>query len=292
MLLAEAFAYWAAASTRREATLRNYHNATRRLSRNGLLHVEDVTRERIVEIQHRMLARGLGVHTVRAEFVALFSVLGLLEAHGRIPEDTVSGLRKVSIKRGKGGERRRRVPHLSWIEAEHLARTAERYEPRLELPIRVDVLSGPRVSELARIRAEDYQNGAFSVETLPEWGEAGSCKTGPRVVPVCAELAALFRDRLPRTGWIFPSGKPRGAVPRTPFLSRWTLESKLARVRKLADLPHVTFTILRHTRASWWLQDGRSIYKVADWLGHSVQTCETYYGSLLDGYDPDCERAA
>lgn len=51
-----------------------------------------------------------------------------------------------------------------------------------------------------------------------------------------------------------------------------------------------------HGGLSWWLQGspeegGASIYKVADWLGHTVQTCEDFYGSLLDAYDPECERA-
>lgn len=168
-------------------------------------------------------------------------------------------------------------------------------------PISVAPWLGPRVGELARLRAEDRSAGLMWIENMPEFGEAGACKTGSRPVPICSELAAIL-DRLPRRGWLFPSNQPGpmgylGRPSRLPFLSRRTLEKGLARVREAAGIPDVTWFVLRHTRAAWWLQGspatggGASIYKVADWLGHTVATCELFYGSLLDAYDPECERA-
>lgn len=292
MLLTEAFSYWAASAPRRDSTLNRYGASIRRLSEIGFRTLDDVTLDRVLETQRRLLARGLEVVSIRTEFAALHCVLGLLETHQKFPSDRLASIRRVVLKAPRRRTRRHRIRHLNWFEVEHLAQTAERYEPRIELPIRVASLAGPRTGELARIRGEDYHDdGCLEIESLPEWGEAGSCKTGPRTVSVCEELDKLLRERLPRVGWLFPSGTLRGRAPATPFLSRWTLETGLARVRRLADLPDdVTFTILRHTRAAWWLQDGRSIYKVADWLGHTVETCEASYGSLLDGYDPDCER--
>jgi len=292
MDLVETFALWAASSPRRPGTLRSFRGALLRLAALGLRTAADVTVGRVGELQRAMLARGLKPRSIRTDFVAVFVMLWFLVELGRFDEDAFHAIRRASIRIPKRQGRRHRIRHLGWLEVEHLARTAEHYEPRIELPIRVASLSGPRTGELARMRGEDYWDGGLHVETLPEWGEAGSCKTGPRVIPVCAELDRLLRERLPRSGWLFPSGTLHPSrPPATPFLSRVALETGLKRVRRLADLPDdITWIVLRHTRASWWLQDGRSIYKVADWLGHTVQTCETYYGSLRDGYDPDCER--
>lgn len=150
--------------------------------------------------------------------------------------------------------------------------------------------SGARGQKSAR--AEDVRNGSLSVTTLPDFGEFGSCKTGPRVVPVCRELRELVEGRLPPEGWLFPSVPPTGGGKQVfPFMSRGLLERGLLRLRrKLGMADDITWIVLRHTRASHWLQGGVSIYKVADWLGHTVKTCEEFYGSLADGYDPDCER--
>lgn len=296
MLLGEAFEYWRTVEPRKHGTSRRYGGSIARLARAGLVSVEDVTKERVVDLQRSMLARGMRASSVRAEFTSLRGVLAQLVAHGLLEENRLTEIRRVAVRGGKT-TRRRRVRFLTREELEALAASAARVVPRLELPVRVAVLSGCRIGELARLRAEDYREGMLHVMNLPEFGEAGSCKTGERTVPVCAELAQLLRERLPQSGWLFPSGGLRGPKPKMPFLSRDMLESGIRRARRAAGLPDdITATILRHTRASWWLigdpatgVKGASIYKCADWLGHSVSVCEAHYGSLLDVYDPECE---
>jgi integrase len=56
-------------------------------------------------------------------------------------------------------------------------------------------------------------------------------------------------------------------------------------------MPFVDFTLLRHTRASWWVQAGVPLAKVAKWMGHSINICARHYAGLQPGYDTDCERA-
>lgn len=290
MRLAEAFEGWLRSEPRRPGTVRGYRGSIGRLSRAGFDVVEEITRERVERAQADALAAGADPRYVRAEFIALRSVLSWLADRGAFPETRLKEIRKSALHVARVG-RRRRVRFLTREELEQLASAAARVVPRLELPIRVAALAGPRVGELARMRAEDFRGRSFAVVSLPEFGEAGSCKTGERVVPVCAELDALVRERLPRAGWLFPSGGLGGRAPAIPFLSRCLLEDGLKRARRAAGLgEEITFTILRHTRASWWLQGGVSLYKCADWLGHDFATCEEFYGSLVDGYDVDCER--
>lgn len=296
MLLLEAFELWQRAQARWSTTVKRYGHGLVRLQRLGLRTVEEATRDRVTELQATLLSKGWGLESVRGEFNGLRAVLAHLDDLELLDPGQLAGVRKAALKRKV--ERRRRTRFLRRPEFDRLANGAAEIMPRFELPIRVAALAGPRVGELSRMRAEDFCNGSFVIETLPEFGEAGSCKTGPRVVPVCAELRALLETRLPKRGWLFPAGVcHKKDQPTRPFASRSTLERALRKLRReLGMADDITWTVLRHTRASWWLQGGppdykgASIYKVADWLGHSVLTCERYYGSLVDGYDPECER--
>lgn len=297
MLLREAYDYWLHKKPRNAGTALTYRYGVERTIALGFTDTELFTRETVVAAQNLLLSMGRKVTGIRSQFANVRAVLAELEEDGLFPTGRLAEIRKAALDPPRQ-ERWHRVRHLSRAEVEHLAATAARVEPRMELPIRVASLAGPRTSELGRMRAEDRCGGFFVIETRPEWGPEGTTKTGPRSVPVCAELRALFEERLPRTGWLFPSGLvPTGAQPRTPFMTRRVLERGIKRVRRAAGMADdITFTVLRHSRASWWLQGkppagGASIYKVADWLGHSVAVCETYYGSLVDGYDPECERA-
>lgn len=44
--------------------------------------------------------------------------------------------------------------------------------------------------------------------------------------------------------------------------------------------------------ASWWVQAGVPIAKVAKWLGNSPEVIQRHYGGLVAGWDPDAERGA
>lgn len=292
--LTQAFELWRTAAPRKHSTVRSYGEALKRLAGYGLRTLGDVTRERTLEVQRARLERAKP-STVNSEFIAVRSMCAFMQRAGFFPATMLAEIRAVKLRLPKTG-RSRRVRFLSQDEVDRLLDGAVRVVPRLELPILVALLTGARVGELARLRAEDHRAGALFIRNLPEFGEAGSCKTGERVVPVAAPLSALFRERFPSSGWLFPSGTTysgRGPTPKIPFLSRCLLEDGLKRARRAAALPEdICFTVLRHTCASTWLQGGVSIYKVADWLGHSVEVCEKHYGSLKDGYDADCEVAS
>lgn len=288
-LISEALAYWRGAQERRVSTIHRYTSSLRRLAKLGLPSTESVTRERVLLLQRTLMAQGWKASSVRTEFAALRSVLDQLVLDGLFPKAVLLDLREIVVPLPKR-ERKMRVRFLTRIEFERLVEAARRVEPRMEWPLRVAVWSGARIGELARMTREEVREGYFWVQNIPEYGEAGSCKTGERPVPICQELARAL-EGLPQHGWLFPSGTLGGRRPSTPFLSRWTLERGMSHVRAAAGFGRdVTFTTLRHTRASWWAQAGVPLVKIADWLGHDQKTCSDFYVSLTDGYDPDCER--
>lgn len=289
--LLDVFALWRLSEPHPGSTLRKYHDALRRLGRHGLIRIEDVTVERVDELQRELLSLEYTPVYVRGEFSALRAMLGYSVPRGWFPKEKLDLIRGLTMP-GDGPKSRRRARHLARHEVELLATTAAKVLPRVELPIRVASLSGLRISELARLRAEDVRERLIHVVAVPELEEQGACKTGERTVPVCQELADIFDERLPRSGYLFvaPSAAKCWANRKRDFISAFSLRRELKVVRQAAGLPEdVTFGVLRHTRASWWLQAGCSIYKVADWMGHATETCEVYYGALLDKYDPDCE---
>jgi integrase len=290
--ISEAFEAWLVSEVHPGTTVRRYRHGLRRLALRGLARLEDVTAERVEALQRESLALGYSPVYVRGDLGALRTVLSFSVPRGWFPREVNDAIRAVPLPTDPPRQRLR-AKHLSRDEVEHLARTAAEVLPRVELPIRVAALSGLRTTELARVRAEDARERLLHVETVPELGEQGSCKTGPRTVPMCAELVAIFRDRLPSSGYVFlPESATRNwANRRREFVSAWSLRRDLKRVVQAAGMDRdVLFRVLRHTRASWWLQAGVSIHKVAFFMGHTVETCELFYGGLLDRYDADCER--
>lgn len=285
MDLWKGFEIWLGAAPRAPRTARRYAAAVKRLG--PTITLASLTKEWALETQRLLLHRGLTPVFVRAELASVRAVLAELEAQDLFPLERLAQIRKVALPPER--RRLRRVRFCDRSELDVLVAAAVRLEPRLELPILVCALAGPRIGELARLRADDRHGRSLSIDTRPELGELGTCKTGPRAIPICAELAQIFDTRLPRSGWLFPATRPRRA--KTPFLAPWSLERDMRRVRQAAGLaPDLSFRVLRATRASMWAQGGVSIYKIADWMGHSVLTCQLAYGSLTDLYDPDCER--
>lgn len=295
ILLSEAYARWSAATECRISTQRGYSRAVRHAISSGIVFLSHVTRPRLQEHLNAMKKRGLTARSICNHLAALVAVLGQLELEGAFPLDTLESLRRLRPRM-----RALHAPGMARFitreEAERLAVAAAWIAPRIEFPVRVACLSGVRVGELARLAREDFELGDqpfLRVRNLPEWGERGSAKTGERRVPVCRELKALVLDRAPSSGWLFPAIERRSGRRLTaPFINRWTLETELVYARRAAGLPSdVTFTVLRHTRASWWLQADPpvSIYNVAAWMGHQVRVTELHYAGLLP-YDPSCER--
>jgi integrase len=89
-------------------------------------------------------------------------------------------------------------------------------------------------------------------------------KTGkPRLVPV-AKSARPYLSALPLA------------------LDYWQLHKQFLAARKKAGMPHLRFHDLRHTCASWLINEGVDLYVVGKILGHSGPQTTARYAHLAD----------
>lgn len=122
--------------------------------------------------------------------------------------------------------------------------------------IRFDSLTGLRLSELLSLGADNVRDGRRVVLNA-------KTKTGrPRVVPMPPEAAAIARRRL-KSGW---------------GLSKYQARKRLLKARSASGLSKLRgWHTLRHTYASWLVQDGKSLKVVQELLGHTrISTTERY----------------
>ena len=104
-------------------------------------------------------------------------------------------------------------------------------------------------------------------------------KTGqPRYVPLSEGALLVLRRQQMKTGystWLFPN--PETGEPFQSIYNSWNS------ARKVADLADVRIHDLRHSFASFLINDGRSLYEVQQLLGHRSSSMTQRYAHLADG---------
>jgi len=123
-----------------------------------------------------------------------------------------------------------------------------------------------------------------------------------RTVSLSSEALKVLREQrkaFPDFEWVFPRRQTwRGGfryhdAPRSKWAWHDALKSIKAKVPALKSLkPHSCgngWHCFRHTFASRLAQKGISLYKVAEWLGHSDIRTTRIYAHLASGFDADIE---
>lgn len=289
-------------------TRRNYIGALGRWSQSGVVTVADVT---IEAVRAYLTARIAVVSPASAnqELMAVLSVLAHLETTGRYDLAQLQAIRRLKVQ--AEGARALSAPHLTPYEFDRLLSYAltkpwhyvngrDAGKPILicsPLEARtvgqIGAWAGLRQQEMARLAWSDID---WQSRTLRVGHEHGVTKTKrERRVPMCSQLVALLEElreaRLRGSLGTFvlgPTARSRSQEDR-PLTAR-CISTRLLALREVACMPQVTFHLLRHTRASWWVQAGVPIAKVAAWLGHSVETCVKFYAGIRAEYDADVER--
>lgn len=157
----------------------------------------------------------------------------------------------------------------------------------------LDLASGVRAGELAHLHHDDLHFAEEKPYLVVARDAERDVKTyRARTVPIRRRDASRLLDLGlggDRVGPIFP---PEKFSASGSYLAPNTLGRRLAVARAVAGQigGKLDFLTLRHTFASWHVQAGVSIAKVARWLGNCVAICERHYAALAPGGDPDCER--
>jgi integrase len=246
-------------------TIANYEVALRRWSACGVRSVGDVSVATAQSFVEKRLAT-VQTQSVSTEFSAVLAVLAHLERTGRFPTVTLDEVRRCAPRTPK-----RQQFSAPFLAREQLDAYCAGATADTAWLVRLACYVGLRASELARLEWCDVD---LDRRTL----QVGRGKTGARRVPLCAPAVDLLR---PRGG----AGHVFGGV------CARTLQERVREGRGTSS-PRVTLTLCRHTRASWWVQSGVPLAKVAKWLGHSIEVCARHYAGLAEAYDPAAELGA
>jgi integrase len=162
------------------------------------------------------------------------------------------------IKSDKG-----RVRWLIKDELKNLLETARRIDPPLESVILFAVMTGFRKGNLERVTARDVSEDVIT---------ALQTKSGHAYdVPISPELRLLL-NRLPKKGLL---------------LDTQDLDRRFRRVVKEAGLytgegdpNNITLHVLRHTFASYYVQQGGELLKLQKMMGHAGLAMTERYAHL------------
>lgn len=284
--LAQEWADNSAETGLRPSTLKQYRQALSLLRDAGIRTVADATPQAVRAFMRARVASGRSPETCNRNLAALTSLVSWLHTQGRVDLAHLFELRQLYLPR--------RAPpapdFLSREQYQRLREVAREIDLRFDLLVAFGVEAGLRRHEALMLRREDL---AIDVarpfvrvsRTHGRRNKTDRARTAPIRVVFAREL--LGRDL--NEGPVFAARSRRGETLLSPYLHGGTFrEWRTAALPSIGDWDWHT---LRHTYASWHIQAGVSVAKVAAWLGNSVEICMRHYASVLPGGDEECERA-
>jgi integrase len=283
---------WLRDSQLEASTLTQYVYSLGLLVRSGIDDIRHVNRPTIKRFCGTRLLEGVSAETVSRNLAALCSFLGWLEQLDEFPLDELNKIR--TLFKGLRNGRIKPPDFLTVDQFGRLRDAAETVDPVLSLAVSIGVHSGLRLEELRSLWRADFVLDVPLPFVRIQRTHGRKIKTKKERTP---PIAAAFAAKLSRLGFsgadepVFPRARLRrsGEAPRSPYLSTQTLQSWLREASKAAGI-RCNWLTLRHTYASWLVQQGVSITKVAKFLGNGITVCFQHYSALIPGGDQDVER--
>lgn len=272
--LEEAFERFFAEARIKPGTRRSYRaNAANWLRHFPGLPLAEVDRPLVTEFVSRRKREGVTDATIRRDIAFLSSVFAMAVMWGVVEENRVQRFNKRFLK-----EARPRTRFLTRGEYRRLIAAAS---PALRPLIALAVETGMRKEEMLglRLSAIDLARREVHLEDTKN--------NKPRRVPLSdgavAAIERVLGDPMrPRSSYLFC--KPDG--------SRILCTKKgFAAACRRAGITDFRFHDLRHTFASWWVQNGGDLYKLSRILGHQTLQMSARYGHLrTDDLHEEIER--
>jgi integrase len=285
-------------------TVEGYTYCLSLLVQHGVRSVAALTRANVEEwLRTRKKADDVKPPTLKRNLSAVCSFASWLVEEQLLARAIYEDLQRIKIKQPLSHD----TPFfLTPDQARELIRAARSVGDTCLLAVVLALATGTRASEIVVLERheifldadEPYIQVRSGTELVGATARAAARvkkrnkRRKTRSVPLdhCPELVDIIRPLLPRTGPLFPGRYNRS--------ERYAVENTIGRLLAIARAaagfpadPVITFLTLRHTFASWHVQSGQSVFKVAKWLGNSVATCEKHYAALAPGGDADAARA-
>ncbi len=154
---------------------------------------------------------------------------------------------------------------------------AQLSDPRMAMMLWMAYGLGMRVGEIAKARVEHIRPGrAGQPMSLEIYGKGGKRRVNPITGPAAAWMEA-YLETCPRRGPLIPNGR----YPGQPLTSRYVARtmSNFLRAQGIHDTAHA----LRHTFATFLMQEGGSLRGVQRLLGHASSATTERYTQAYDG---------
>ena len=229
-------------------TVASYQYITRTLAKEfGGLDLSQITRRRILDFE-----AGAGVGKARlARYRAVLSgIFKAAQAEDWIENNPVRGLPALRVR----DQRFRFLSRAEWADLH------PRLSPGVRGPAALAVATGMRAGEILALRWRDVDFDRDEIVIRDG-------KSGGRVIPLEGALPA--QNRAQAEAFVF-------AVPR----SRNDLSRRFSRDAERAGHAGLRFHDLRHTFASWWVQEGGDVYVLQRRLGHRAPAMTQRYAHL------------
>ena len=226
----------------------------------GEMRLDSITRFTLIRWQESMLGKGLAASTCNRALFLLKYAFNCARRWGFIAESPARDVQALP-------EREFRERYLSEEEARRLmdALAAEKDQQAAHV-VKLLLFTGARKSEILTARWENVDVGRC-ILTVP-LSKSGKA----RHIPL-SDAALKVLAQIPRNSeWLFPSPKTVGHL--TSIFKAWD------RVRTKAMLKDVRLHDLRHSFASFLVNDGCSLYEVQKILGHHDPRVTTRYAHL------------
>jgi len=226
----------------------------------GEMRLDSITRFTLIRWQENMLGKGLAASTCNRALFLLKYAFNCARRWGFIAESPARDVQALP-------EKEFRERYLSEDEARRLLEELDaEKDQQAARAIRLLLFTGARKSEILTARWENVDAGRC-ILTVP-LSKSGKARHIPLSDAALKVLATIPRS----SEWLFPSPKTEGHM--TSIFKAWD------RVRTKAMLKDVRLHDLRHSFASFLVNDGCSLYEVQKILGHHDPRVTTRYAHL------------
>jgi integrase len=227
----------------------------------GHLYVDEINRRTLSEFVAARKRTGVTDATVRRDLSFLGSVLSAANRWGWVDTSPVTNFNKRSLKESR--------PRTRFLSRAEFARLYEAASEDLKPILTLAVETGLRKDELLglTIASIDFRRRELHLEHT---------KTStPRRVPLSTTAVDTIRELLerPRPPSRHLFCKLDGTRIGNPKKAFWGACNR-------AGIEDFRFHDLRHTFASWWVQEGGDLYRLSRVLGHSTLQMTARYGHL------------
>jgi integrase/recombinase XerD len=223
------------------------------------LYLDQIGRGQLADFISARRGEGVTTATIRRDLACLSSMLGRACEWNWIDVNPVRAFSKRGLKEA--------APRIRFLSRDEFAQLHAAAAAHLRPMLRIAVGTGLRLEEMLSLRWVQVSLARQEI-TLTE------TKTGtPRVVPIPGTLLGTFSElpRHIREPWVFWHGDGRRFT---------TIKTAFLAACRRAGIKDFRWHDLRHTFASWAVQDGMDLYRLSRLLGHKTMQMTARYAHL------------